>query len=360
MWTNQSNHLAVVIMDESVGHCFMNMVGYCVKDRGQCHFGFISKNLTRENIIAGIAAHLRGQTKIHQGKIIISKKYMGPIVLFYYEHKLMGLHDICPLRLMVWMLHTGEYAISEEVLTDNTKFSPNIERMQDLFTAIVNPASVTRAMLLNIFLSEQVVAVDYEDYGLHSRPRARATDDQATLNRLRLIATGDDDKYGHCKLQDAVRIATKARAQGHVGATVNRDIPRPDVVSDDDEDEDEQTNEDARAAGDGEAAVLEQAEEVSDDPVVAVQAGLSAHLEARGYKRGDTARYSAAAARTAIRTQRVSNRRAARGDPANDDVQRWTPHARANARHEAQMAHDMPNNNTRNSDSEGDQSRNHT
>jgi len=41
-----------------------------------------------------------------------------------------------------------------------------------------------------------------------------------------------------------------------VGATVNRDIPRPDVVSDDDEHEDEQTNEDARAAGDGEAAVL--------------------------------------------------------------------------------------------------------
>ena len=74
------------------------------------------------------------------------------------------------------------------------------------------------------------------------------------------------------------------------------------------------------------------------DPVAAVQAGLEAHLETRGYKRGDTARYTTAAARVAIRRQRISDQQAARTAADQDNVDDWTRQSGANARHATRVA----------------------
>ena len=85
------------------------------------------------------------------------------------------------------------------------------------------------------------------------------------------------------------------------------------------------------------ATLLETGGEIMD-PVAAVQAGLEAHLETRGYKRDDTARYTTAAARVAMRRQRISDQQAACTAADQDKVDDWTRQSGADARHATNVA----------------------
>ena len=67
----------VKCLDETVGHCFLPMVGYVFKQRGQAHFHAKAWNLTKEYIISGIVEYMKsngGNTDMSDPRDIIYHK----------------------------------------------------------------------------------------------------------------------------------------------------------------------------------------------------------------------------------------------------------------------------------------------
>lgn len=73
-WTNYKRHCCIKILDETVGHCFMPMVGYCLKDWRQPHFQYVVLNLPRTLLRAALQSYRRGLRKSHESRRVLYKK----------------------------------------------------------------------------------------------------------------------------------------------------------------------------------------------------------------------------------------------------------------------------------------------
>ena len=338
MWfdyfTNTSGHISVKVLDETVGHCFLPMVGYVFKQRGQAHFRAKAWNLSRDFIIACIVEYMKAKGGVDDSgdhrTTIYHKTWIPSTASFWREH-LQGLDDCDPVRLLVWMLSTGEYKLDDKFYSDSYILK-NDDIALNFFKVLTNPTKATRAMLLSVVFGTWTppdMYLDMGDMSNHDIARHRYHDtsyrDKVSRSRIQWLRDeADGDVHGELTFEEA-----KARSQlnlRRLGVALDSRglVPRPDIVTDDDSEE-EQAHDRGNGAQDNgqERPPSTRADQIIMDQIRRTEpprlnhthtefdesranmSGFGEWLTERGYRRGDSGpRYNRDVAAHNIRVQR--------------------------------------------------------
>ena len=316
-WSLKKTHICIKILDESAGHCFMPMQGYCLKDWGQPHFEYVTLNLSREVLRAGLQAWRRGKRKSQETRRALNKKNYLEQVAQFCKDNLHGLGALDASRVMVWMISTGTWYLGDDFVS-NGGYAVTNERATDQLNARLTGTVTRQQVMMIVFGQEEPYEENTVDFYIDDAPsrfegrRGMSTERSRIgppTNRLGITSWYERDVHANMSFGAAKQEAARQRALKGMDET-DATVPRPDLNDDDP----------MAPPQEGETRPLRVALRDFEDGRTQC-AGLESYLFTRGFKANDNVRFNEQAEVERLTRERADahNTPSAREDVVDDE-----------------------------------------
>lgn len=201
------------------------------QDWGKPHHAYVVLNHSRSFLVEALHEYVRELKCQDERTAITLKKWMGQVDT-WARTELFGLENVCPARLLVWMLQTGDFRLDllsfGGQLTSFNSFSrvSTSTRARLLFNTNFGIAHATRGEMLTLLYGESEADLVARRAGRHEC--------HTCMTQSMCVDCppwGEDDDYANVSLDDARDIAARSRsAVGRVAPGLQ--LPGVDVDSD--------------------------------------------------------------------------------------------------------------------------------